>query len=192
MADLDHNGIDDALEVRAYKEEAARGKFRQQISYGIGAAMVFGLFSGLAVKLVSVAATVGGAAPIFGLVAMGVAGIGLLYLSAKFLSENTVLDQALQAKLITASQAQGKGQTVAIEPTVEKPDQFPAAQGLANTDVAGEAVMNGASDIPKTTTLERQLSEPMITRVAANENQQDKANWQEKVTHGPVAEQARA
>lgn len=36
---------------REYRAEAAKNRFGQQISYGVGAAMVFGLFSGAASAL---------------------------------------------------------------------------------------------------------------------------------------------
>lgn len=138
MTDVNHNGIDDVIEAQEYKARAVNAKFKQQISYGIGAAMVFGLVSALGSLLkdsaVEAFLPAGGglaaaALPIIGLVGLGIVGIGLLYLSAKYLSENTVLDQDLQAKQISAAAARGR--VPVIERAVE-----PKTQGFPETSLA--------------------------------------------------------
>ncbi|MDX2095997.1 MAG: hypothetical protein SFW64_08710 [Alphaproteobacteria bacterium] len=137
--------------AEAYKARATRAKFKQQVSYGIGAAMVFGLVTALAGGLREMAfgeavgaaaTTAAGAAasstllPILGLVALGALGVGLLYLSAQYLSENTLLDQALQARQIGVAT---RGHAPKIEPEVEaKPTLFPAAGALAAAPSAME------------------------------------------------------
>lgn len=128
--------------AEAYKARATRAKFKQQVAYGIGAAMVFGLVTALAGGLKDMAITaateVGASAflPVLGLVALGALGVGLLYLSAQYLSENTLLDQALQARQIGAAT---RGHAPKIEQTVEaKPTLFPAAGALAAAPSAME------------------------------------------------------
>lgn len=201
MTDSNLNGIDDAMEdareAEAYKARAVSAKFKQQVSYGVGAAMVFGLVGAVATKLFSFAfpaslagggAVAGGAglavAPfsipaILGLVALGVVGVGLLYLSAHYLSENTVLDQALQAKQISAAT---HARAPAIEPIVAvKTNHFPTPDAL---DAPALAAANENTPLTRITA-ERALADTIVARGAANENTpvaNDNANasWEEK------------
>ncbi len=194
MADLDNNGIDDDAEAAAYKAEAVNAKFRQTVASGIGAALVFGLVSAVGNALVVAANTAiyaahattfvtmisAAALPLMGLAALGVVGVSLLYLGAKFLSENTLLDQKLQATLINGA---GRGKEPVIEvtpPTVDtKPPGFPAAGMVADAAQDAAAPADLAKDdapamaetpAPLTTIGERERSEPMIAREAVNDN----------------------
>lgn len=204
MADTNKNGVDDMVEnaqqEAEYKARAVSAKFKQQVSYGVGAAVVFGvvgagakaLFDGLFAQ--GAALTLATAtAPVLGLIALGVVGVGLLYLSAKYLSENTLLDQAMQAKQISFA-SRGKAHAVGhvVEPKVSN---FPATAAV----VADEAPLKTANDdtVPKTSiTAERTLADTMVARGAANENAlTDKANasWKEKTAASdePIAAKVR-
>lgn len=209
MADTNQNGVDDAtedaLEAAEYKSRAVNAKFKQQVSYGVGAAMVFGLVGAVATKLFSFAfpaqvAAVGGEVAIgtaaafslpavLGLAALGVVGVGLLYLSAHYLSENTVLDQAMQAKLINHA---GRKRAQAVEPVIDKVTEpkvsnFPSAS-LA-PDVAEGAQQSATQNndaVPQTRiTAERELAETMAARAANENTPTDKAvgSWEDKVSH---------
>lgn len=210
MADTNQNGVDDAtedaLEAAEYKSRAVNAKFKQQVSYGVGAAMVFGLVGAVATKLFGIAfpaevaavgaeVTVGAAAAfslpaVLGLAALGVVGVGLLYLSAHYLSENTVLDQAMQAKLINHA---GRKRAQAVEPVIDKVTEpkvsnFPA-ESLA-TDRAQAAEISASTQqndtIPQTRiTGERELAETMAARAANENTPTDKAvgSWEEKLAH---------
>lgn len=124
MESVSQNGILKE-EFGKFKERTVKLRFMQQISYGVGAAMVFGLVTALANNLLFgsglVAMTMGAAV---GVGAIAAVGVGLIYMSAKFLSENTLLEQDFQAKKIGHA-------TRAAQPTLEqsevrKPEQFPA------------------------------------------------------------------
>ena len=213
MTDSNLNGIDDAMEdareAEAYKSRAVSAKFKQQVSYGVGAAMVFGLVGAVATKLFSFAfpaslagggAVAGGAglavAPfsipaILGLVALGVVGVGLLYLSAHYLSENTVLDQALQAKQISAAT---HARAPAIEPIVAvKTNHFPTPDALEAPAPNVPALAAANENTPLTRiTAERALADTIVARGAANENTpvaNDNANtsWEEKTASADAA-----
>jgi hypothetical protein len=132
MESVSQNGILKDEDFAKFKERTVGLRFRQQISYGLGAAMVFGLFTAVATQLVPMAiGGVGVAASIpamIGLAGIAVIGMGLIYLSAKFLSENTLLEQDFQAKKIGAA-ARGVSPTMA--PSVDqKPIPFPATASL--------------------------------------------------------------
>ena len=182
MTDYNLNGIDDAQEnaqqVAEYKSRAVAIKFRQQVSYGTGAAMVFGLVTAVAGKLFGIAfgASATGAATttavassfalpaILGLAVLGVVGVGLLYLSANYLSEGTVLDQTLQAKQISAATHHRAPAVPAIDGKV---NNFPAQSALL--DEAAPALTEAA--LPQTTISgERSLADTLVARGAANEN----------------------
>lgn len=183
MVDVNKNGIPDDEETRAYKSRAVNAKFSQQLSYGLGASMVFGLVGALAKSLLDVAVVNGSIAiaPVLGLVGLGIMGVGLLYLSAKFLSENTVADQELQAKQISAA-TRGKAPATAVEPIKEKPVEFPA-QGFSSD--------KATPDVPQTIISGDKILSSMerirATR-AANENKPD-ASWQEKTAAASTNEE---
>lgn len=215
MADTNRNGVDDAtedaLEAAEYKARAVSAKFKQQVTYGVGAAMVFGLVGAVASTLFGFAfpaevtttgatavasATAAGTAAtlslpaVLGLVALGVVGVGLLYLSAHYLSENTVLDQAMQAKLINLT---GRKRAQAAEPVIDKVTEpkvsnFPA-ESLA-TDRAQAAEISASTQqndtIPQTRiTGGRELAETMAARAANENTPTDKSvgAWEEKLAH---------
>lgn len=185
MANINKNGILDAQEAQYYRERSSNAKFKQQVAYGLGAASVFGLMTGVASKLfVAALPAAGGVAigPLLGLVALGVIGVGLLYLSAQYLSENTLLDQAMQAKQIDAA---SRGKAPAVEQVVEpKVSNFPSTALALAVDAAPTQTANDNDTVPKTSvTAERTLADTMLARGAANENTPaDKANasWEEK------------
>jgi hypothetical protein len=115
---------------------------------------------------------------------MGLVGVSLLYLSAKYLSENVVRDQALQARQIGAVT---KGKVKQLEPEIQQPSgSFPAPTALTVADA--DEPSRSESAIPATTvTNERTLADTIVARGAANENTPhtaDKANgtWEEKTT----------
>jgi hypothetical protein len=218
MADTNQNGVDDAaedaLEAEAYKARAVSAKFKQQVSYGVGAAMVFGLVGAVATKLFGFAfpaqvAAVGGEVAlgtaaafslpaVLGLAALGVVGVGLLYLSAHYLSENTVLDQAMQAKLISHA---GRAKTKAIEPAIEKVTEpkvsnFPSAALAPEMADAAENSATQNNDVAPQTriTAERELADTMAAR-AANENtptEKSAALWEDKLAQRNEAPTATA
>ncbi|MFZ4541943.1 MAG: hypothetical protein ACOYNL_09115 [Rickettsiales bacterium] len=149
MDTVSQNGILRDEEFGRFKERTVKLRFMQQISYGLGAAMVFGLFTAAAGKLASLAAgaaatvsATGVAIPavaaslpaMIGLGVIALGGIALIYLSAKFLSENTLLEQDFQAKKIGLAargpvleqQLGNDGRTV----------QFPAQTQIFNADAA--------------------------------------------------------
>lgn len=197
LADVNNNGILDDDEAAAYKAHAASGKFKQQLAYGVGAAMVFGLFTAISQALfrsafggavagaagTTAAATAGTAAtgaaalsfwPIVGLVAIAAIGIGCLYLSAKFLSENTLHDQDLQARQILA--AQGRGPSITEEITAPTPT-FPAAQA-AKTEETALPATDGVSAARWTDKFPARTA-AAATPSNANDNDQ---SWGEKIT----------
>ena len=216
MADTNMNGVEDATEnaqqEAEYKARAVSAKFKQQVSYGVGAAMVFGLVGAVATKLFTFAfpaqvAAVGAEAmaagtvaafslpAILGLAALGVVGVGLLYLSAHYLAENTVLDQTMQAKQISFA---SKGKAQAVEQVVEpKVSNFPSAASAVAVDTAPTQTANDNNTVPQTSiTPERSIADTIVARGAANENvPADKAtaSWSEKTTHTdePTAAKAR-
>ena len=55
MDTVSQNGILKEDEFGRFKERTVKLRFMQQISYGLGAAMVFGLFTAVASKLVPLA-----------------------------------------------------------------------------------------------------------------------------------------
>ncbi|MES2984423.1 MAG: hypothetical protein V4735_04455 [Pseudomonadota bacterium] len=131
---VSENGILEKKEFEQFKARTVRLRFQQQMSYGIGAAMVFGLVGAIATKLFAIlpaAAEMTLAAstvlPVLGLAAIGVLGIGCIYLSANWLSENTLLEQDLQAKKIGQAT---RTPTLVVEPTVATmPSMQVAAEG---------------------------------------------------------------
>ena len=153
-----YNDTLEQQDVAEYKSQAVNAKFKQQVAYGLGAALVFGLVSAMAKTLFDTAlgATAASAAlPVLGLVALGVAGVGLLYLSAKFLSENTLLDQHLQAKQISSAT---RGHAHSITQGIEtKGPEFPALSELKteNTflNTAPSTVIGGERELADTITL---------------------------------------
>ncbi len=214
MADTNQNGVDDAtedaLEAEAYKARAVSAKFKQQVSYGVGAAMVFGLVGAVASTLFGFAfptevtttaaaglasGTAAGTAATFslpavlGLVALGVVGVGLLYLSAHYLSENTVLDQAMQAKLISHA---GRMRSQAMEPVIDKVTEpkvsnFPAASLAPDmAEGAQQSATQNNDAVPLTRiTAERALADTMAARAANENTPTDKSvgSWEDKVSH---------
>ena len=158
MADLNHNGIDDALEAKLYKAQAVNAKFKQQVSYGIGAATVFGLVGAVAHAMIN-PLFVGGfttlsaaAVPVLGLAALATVGIGLLYLSAKYLSENIVLDQQLQANQISAATARARTQEL-VTGHAPKVEQFPdgvIAKTAAQNDNIPSTVIGNERELAST------------------------------------------
>lgn len=141
MDTVSQNGILKEDEFGRFKERTVKLRFMQQISYGLGAAMVFGLFTAVASKLVPLAlgsaatattAAVAASIPaMIGLGAIAVLGIGLIYMSANFLSENVLLEQDFQAKKIGLA-ARGTAPAQEI-----KPVSFPAQdKPVAALDVA--------------------------------------------------------
>lgn len=201
MTDVNLNGIDDATEdareAEAYKSRAVSAKFKQQVSYGVGAAVVFGLVGAMAkalfdpLLLPSATLTFATATgPVLGLLALGAVGVGLLYLSAKYLSENTLLDQALQAKQIGAAT---RAKAPAIEQVVApKVSNFPAP--MADAAALDAPALAAANENTPTTriTNERALADTIVARGAANENTpvaNDKANasWEQKTASADTA-----
>ncbi|MFM9889182.1 MAG: hypothetical protein ACKVOE_00860 [Rickettsiales bacterium] len=197
LADANNNGILDDDETAAYKSQAASGKFKQQLAYGVGAAMVFGLFTAISQSLfrsafggavVGAAETTGAAVtgaaaisvwPIVGLVAIAALGIGCLYLSAKFLSENTLHDQELQARQIQAVQGRAPG----MAPEVEIPQpSFPSAL---------PANLDQVSDTQSEATPEKKWTDkfsPSASSAAMLSNaRDDDKSWGEKVAAAKAA-----
>lgn len=186
MADINNNRILDDEVIAAYKARAASGKFKQQIAYGIGAAMVFGLFAAISQALfrgafggavAGAASTTGAAAlgfwPIVGLAAIAAIGIGCLYLSAKYMSENTLNDQELQARQIQAAQGRAPGLTA--EPETPAPG-FPAALP-ANLDASPETQTNTA---PAQKWADKFAPSASPATMASSANDNDKS-WGEKI-----------
>ena len=169
----------DQEEAAAYKAQAVNAKFKQQISYGIGAAMVFGLVSVVVSVLLKDgmmgAFAVGGggiaaaALPILGLVGLGAIGVGLLYLSAKYLSENTLRDQHLQARQISGAT---RGVAPVVIPVVApKVQEFPQA----NTSKAEISEVNAAATPTNFIGNERALSDTVVARAPAKDMKQPAA-----------------
>ncbi len=185
MDTVSQNGILKDDEFAKFKDRTVGLRFRQQISYGLGAAMVFGLFTGIATKLVPMALPVamGGvgvtAAAVMGLAGIAIVGMGLIYLSAKFLSENTLLEQDFQAKKIGAA---ARGVSPTMEQTVnQKPMGFPATASLnAAPAMAAEqpstkvtdGILNDrvvSLDAAKKAIADAQQQQSFVERAAAND-----------------------
>lgn len=198
MESVSQNGLLKQEEFARFKERTVKLRFMQQISYGLGAAMVFGLFTALATKLAPLALgsaeiiAVGGAVipavaasvpAMIGLAAIATLGIGLIYLSAKFLSENTLLEQDFQAKKIgMATRMQQPLVEQTIEQTaVTKPTQFPTTVAL-----------NNAAQTPDTTITERSLQERVVPLAAKKELPANDASFAERAQNTNADERARA
>lgn len=176
MKSVSQNGILEENEFGEFKARTVRLRFMQQISYGVGAAMVFGLITAVASRLVPDALGWGGAAaglaPVLatvGLAGIALAGVGLIYLSAKFLSENTLLEQDFQAKKIGIA-ARG------VSPTVEQP--LPQRSDPSPLVGVEAAQVDSAKPVPVTQIEGARMLEG---RYAAQALQPAASRWQDRV-----------
>jgi hypothetical protein len=172
----------DKAEAEAYKRRSARSKFEQQISYGVGAAFVFGLISAVAHGLVGTlpamaewSLTMATLGPMAGLIGIGMVGIGCIFMSARLLSENTLLDQAMQAKQISAA-TRAHSPAPAVE-TPAPPSKFPLGVN-ENTEKASEAP-GWAERVG-----------PRAPREMVAAPEMDEANWREKLQASTAAASA--
>lgn len=182
MESVSQNGLLKQEEFTKFKERTVGLRFKQQVSYGIGAAMVFGLIGGVVNLLGPLVgpAIAGGAwgmatAAIVGLAAIPVVGISLIYLSAKFLSESTLMEQDFQAKKIgMAARGHGRAQEQ------EKPAPFPETTLLdkaelkdmsqPQTTISGERML-GDKVVPLVPEKATPAPVTHVDRVAANNSQ---------------------
>ena len=172
-----YNDTLEQQDVAEYKAQAVNAKFKQQVAYGLGAALVFGLVSAMAKTLFDTAAlalaptatagAMAAAGPILGLVALGVAGVGLLYLSAKFLSENTLLDQHLQAKQISGAARERDHAKAHVQ-------EFPAVaelkSELPSTSISGAREL-ADTVTPRAPKKAADVQQDWRSRMQANDNQ---------------------
>ncbi len=197
MTEIVQEKTADEILAEEYKAKSINSKFKQVLAYGAGAAMVFGLVNALSGGLMSAVthafgsaallASGAGIAPVLGLVALGVIGMGLIYLSARFTAENTVLDNQLQAKQIAVA----RGKAPEIAPVVTQPaPTIPATNSIpdapASTTPVTDSILaklpDNANALPINTVSGAKQAAPLIARAAANENIAPDASWQEKIT----------
>lgn len=152
------------------QSRAAKVRFKQQIFASVGGGMIFALVGVVTAKLLSMgaattattaaatattataaAATAGSMVlPVLGIAAVGLIGLGCVYMAAKYLSKAVSLDQETQAEKISQA-TQGRGPVIAQAPTLQptKPINVPAGGALGAEDKAAEEVQ--LSNIPGTT-----------------------------------------
>ena len=184
MESVSQNGILKQEEFTKFKERTVGLRFKQQVSYGVGAAMVFGLISAFAKALIPETLAGLTLAPALGLGAIAVVGVGLIYFSAKYLSESTLMEQDFQAKKIGMA---ARGQVRAQEQEPEKPITFPATN-LTNKAEAKEQALT-----PKTTVTEPVLGDKVVSLGAEKSAAQPASNFVERVAaNDSQPQQARA
>lgn len=130
------NIIDD--ESRAYQEETASLRFKQNMVHGIGAAMVFGIATaacGVLLKSALVGETIAlsaaSALPLLAVAVIITFGIGCLYFSSKYTSQLVRIEQDHHAKQI-AKGIKGKSPEMAQQ----KPVPFPSQDNAVETQIA--------------------------------------------------------
>lgn len=143
-----------AQKEATYKEEVTRSRFMHQMFLGLGGATVFGFIGVLSKELLGAAITTGAAAPIAGLVGIGLLGIACLYVGAKYLSNTIILDQDYQANKI-AMAARGKAPQIA--PTIE----------TERTKTTAGPISTGAAEQPQEQQpLQADIPSPRISDIA--------------------------
>lgn len=123
-----------SLDMETAKHETHDLRFKQTVLYGAGAASVFGLVGagahwllGLLPEVAAMSFAAPTILPILGLLGIGAAGIGALYMSAKMLVDANAIDQEMQAeKIASVSRERGISHNVALEP--QPPSQFPSEE----------------------------------------------------------------
>lgn len=117
MKDLDTQSLT-SREIAAQRARSTQAKFKQQVFLGTGGAIVFGLVAAFGTKLLGLVAASGGSAlPVLGLVAIAAAGIGCIYLGARYMSEAISIDQDAQARKIQeAARARSNDVAITVEP----------------------------------------------------------------------------